>query len=94
MDEFNVIAVGSDPDLDWLKNNIVWPQPGYYAPPYDQGPGFVVHVQSWDDFEAAIAEIFGLLFTGINNRAYLYDSFTLDIIPYNNNDVIILMPFE
>ena len=93
-DEFDVIAVGSDPDIDWIKNYIVWPQPGYLAPPYNQGPGFVIHVQSWSDFEDAIEEIFGLLFTGINNRVYLYDAFTLDITPYNNNDVIVLEPLE
>jgi hypothetical protein len=93
-DEFNAIAVGSDPDIEWIKNYIVWPQPGYLAPPYNQGPGLVVHVQNWDDFEAAISEMFGLLFTGIHNRVYLYDSFTLDIATYNNNDVIILEPVE
>jgi len=93
-DEFNAIAVGLDPDIEWIKNYIVWPQPGYIAPPYNQGPGLVVHVQSWDDFEAAIAEMFGLLFMGIHNRVYLYDAFTVDITPYNNNDVIVLEPLE
>ena len=90
LDEFDVIAVGSDPDLEWLKNNIVWPQLGYVAPPYDQGPGFVCHIQSWAEFENALSEILGLLFKPINNRVYLFDSFTLDIRPYNNNDIIIL----
>ena len=93
-DEFNSIAVGSGPDIDWLNSSIVWPQPGYLAPPFDLGSGWVSHVQTWQEFAAVIEEMFRLLFQGINNRVELFDAFTVDIASYNNNDVVVLMPYE
>jgi len=38
--------------------------------------------------------MFRLLFQGINNRVELFDAFTVDIASYNNNDVVVLMPYE
>jgi len=93
-DELNSIAVGSGPDIDWLNSSIVWPQPGYLAPPFDLGSGWVSHVQTWQEFAAVIEEMFRLLFQGINNRVELFDAFTVDIASYNNNDVVVLMPYE
>jgi len=93
-DEFDSIAVGSGPDIDWLNSSIVWPQPGYLAPPFDLGSGWVSHVQTWEDFAAVIEEMFRLFFQGINNRVELFDAFTVDIVLYNNNDVVVLMPYE
>jgi uncharacterized repeat protein (TIGR01451 family) len=60
-DEFDSIAVGvngtyGSPDTDWLKNKIVWPQPGSIAPPYIAG--WVKTITSWQGFEETISEIF------------------------------------
>ena len=53
-DEFDALGVGvggmyGGPDVDWLKNKIVWPQPGHIAPPYTAG--WVKTITSWQDFE-------------------------------------------
>jgi uncharacterized repeat protein (TIGR01451 family) len=93
-DELNSIAVGSGPDIEWLNSSIVWPQPGYLAPPFNQGSGWVSFVETWEEFAEVIEEMFKLLFQGINNRVELYDAFTVDLVPYNNADVIVLMPYE
>ena len=67
-DEFNSLGVGvggmyGGPDVDWLKNKIVWPQPGHIAPPYIAG--WVKTITSWQDFERAISEIFQVQFSFI-----------------------------
>ena len=54
-DEFNSLGVGvggmyGGPDVDWLKNKIVWPQPGHIAPPYIAG--WVKTITSWQEFAA------------------------------------------
>jgi FlaG/FlaF family flagellin (archaellin) len=67
-DEFDSLGVGvggmyGGPDTDWLKNKIVWPQPGHIAPPYTTG--WVKTITSWQDFESAISEIFQVQFSFI-----------------------------
>ena len=42
---------------DWLKNNIVYPQPGYIAPPF-AGPGWVRVVANANEFAATVCEKF------------------------------------
>jgi hypothetical protein len=52
--EINAVAVGVTTTwLEWLRDNIVYPQPGTIAPPYT--PGFVVEVTSFDEYAEAIA---------------------------------------
>jgi hypothetical protein len=45
---------------DWLKNNIVWPEQaggnGYYAPPFDKGPGWVRVVTDIQQVAAALCQ--------------------------------------
>jgi hypothetical protein len=61
-DEFDCLAVGSGPELYWLNHSMIWPQPGYQAPPFDQGSGWMSHISSYDEFELAINEIFKTIF--------------------------------
>ncbi|RLF39655.1 MAG: hypothetical protein DRN12_06670, partial [Thermoplasmata archaeon] len=61
-DEFDALAVGSEPDIYWLRDSMVWPQPGYIAPPYDQGSGWVKHINGYSDFEEAVKEMFKIIF--------------------------------
>jgi len=63
-DEFDSLAVGSGPETNWLRDNIVWPQPGHIAPPY--AAGWVKYIGSYQEFEATIKEIFRGYF-GISN---------------------------
>ncbi|MDH7507491.1 MAG: VWA domain-containing protein [Candidatus Thermoplasmatota archaeon] len=91
-DQFSVIAVGDDANTLWLKNKIVWPEPGNYAPPYI--PGWVRNVSSWQEFSECVYEILMNLF-GLNMDSYVkiiaVTPFT-DPHPENNEIVIILKP--
>ena len=60
IDQFNIIAVGSDTNTPWLKNKIAWPQPGNYAPEYN--PGWVRNVTRWEEFYESVYEMFRSLF--------------------------------
>jgi len=75
-----------------LNNSIVWPQPGYIAPPYTNGSGWVNHVANWQDFEDAINELFKFLFQSIPLVIELSDSTTLDPNIENDNVIILILP--
>ena len=68
-DEFNAIAVGdSAPHASWLKEEIIWPEPGYYAPPFLIGNphrGWLRNVTTWAEFAETIDECFGMIFNRI-----------------------------
>jgi len=88
-DEFDSLAVGSGPDVPWLNNSIVWPQPGYIAPPYTNGSGWVNHVANWQEFADSINELFKFLFQSISLVIELSDSTTID--PNIENDIVIIV---
>jgi len=88
-DEFDSLAVGSGPDVPWLNNSIVWPQPGYIAPPYTNGSGWVNHVANWQEFADAINELFKFLFQSISLVIELSESTTID--PNIENDIVIIV---
>jgi hypothetical protein len=96
-DEFNALGVGvggmyGGPDVDWLKNKIVWPQPGHIAPPYTAG--WVKTIISWQDFQKAISEIFRNYFgiSNNNNVKIISATPTTDPNPENNAVGITLIP--
>jgi uncharacterized repeat protein (TIGR01451 family) len=96
-DEFNSLGVGvggmyGGPDVDWLKNRIVWPQPGHIAPPYMAG--WVKTITSWQDFQRAIREIFKSYFGISNNNSVKIISATpiTDPNPENNAVEITIIP--
>ena len=64
-DEFDCLAVGPEPDIYWLNNSIIWPQPGYIAPPYNKGGGWVTHIHSFSEFEEATKKMFKVIFQPI-----------------------------
>jgi len=84
-DEFDSLAVGSGPDIEWLNSSIVWPQPGYIAPPFDKGPGWVTYISGWAEFESAISEMFRVQFSEIQNTVQLMGLDSKD--PYSGNDI-------
>lgn len=47
----------TDANRDWLKDNIVFPQPGYIAPPYT-GPGWVRVVANAQEFAESMCKKF------------------------------------
>ncbi len=65
-DELDVVAVDTcgnkSIDVEWLKDEIAWPQPGYttWLP---EGSGWVHYVSSYEEFVESIDEQFKLLFS-------------------------------
>jgi uncharacterized repeat protein (TIGR01451 family) len=68
-DEFDVIAVGDSYEFGpWLKEEIVWPEPSYYAPPFLIGSphrGWLRNVTTWAEFAETIDECFGIIFNRV-----------------------------
>jgi uncharacterized repeat protein (TIGR01451 family) len=65
-DEFDALAVElmGEGHSYFLKEDVVWPFPGYYAPPFIPFPhrGWVRNVSSWEEFGYAINEAFASVF--------------------------------
>ena len=59
-DELDAEAIGTTPDVTWLRDNIIWPQPGYdtWPPP---GPGWVRVVADATEFAETICEKFEII---------------------------------
>ncbi|HEC82004.1 MAG TPA: VWA domain-containing protein, partial [Thermoplasmatales archaeon] len=94
-DGFNSLAVlrGSEPpDIDWLNSSMVWPQPGYMAPPFDKESGWVSKITSWQDFEDAINEMFRFIFNSICSSVEIVRLKPSDPNPVNNRVNVIITP--
>ena len=89
-DEFDVEVVGTQSDPEWLKNKIVWPQPGNYAPPFI--PGWVRNITDWQEFANTICEKFQVIFSQITNTAEIISSTPIDPNPTNDISSIAIMP--
>jgi len=93
-DEFDCLAVGSGPDLYWLNHSMVWPQPGYQAPPYNQGSGWLNHISGYSDFEVAISEIFKTIFESRITPVKIERLEPVDPNKYNDDIQISIIPKE
>jgi uncharacterized protein YegL len=91
-DQFNVLAVGSEPDITWLNKSVVWPQPGHIAPPFLNGRGWVSKINTWQEFTERICLIFRILFESIPIKAQIVGSFTVDPNQINNIAIVIIHP--
>ena len=92
-DAFDVFAVGANPDITWLNNSVVWPQPGYIAPPFNKtGQGWVSQVSTWQQFTERISLIFKILFQSIPLKAEIISAFTSDPNSVNNINVEVITP--
>jgi len=95
-DEFNALAVGSGPDIEWLNGSIVWPGPGVEwdietteTPP---GPGWVANIDSYADFEFAIEKMFKVYFNSIPVTVEYIGSSTIDPNDLNDLATISILP--
>jgi len=88
-DEIDAEAVGTATDVDWLKNSIVRPQPGYDDWP-PTGPGWVRYIEAYDQLADTLKEKFQLLFQQIENCAEL--SSPIDLDATDNQDCIAVIP--
>jgi hypothetical protein len=93
-DEFDTLAVGPVPDIDWLNNSIVWPEPGYIAPPFTNNTGWVSQVDNWKEFADHIEIIFKVIFNSIANSVELVSSTTIDPNDSNNYASVMIVPTE
>ena len=93
-DEFDLLAVGPGPDISWLNASIAWPEPGYIAPPFDNGTGWVSKVDTWAEFSDRISEMFRMIFSSIPSTVELVGSTTYDPNDNNNCDTILIIPTD
>jgi len=92
-DEFDAVAVGSEPDVPWLRDEIVWPQPGYDIWP-SPGPGWVHLVSNYTEFAQTIDEQFKIIFNSVTSRVEIVASTPIDPNGANNKASVILAPQE
>ena len=63
-DEIDAEFIGSQGSAsNWLRDEIVWPEPGYYAPPFDD-PGWVRLIANASEFAETICEKFEIILQG------------------------------
>ena len=95
-DEINSLAVGTHysagPNLDWLKDNIVWPGQYIWEDGESPGPGWVRQVNDWYNFSQAIEEIFIYLFGEIRFQVELLDTPLIDLDNDNDLVTVVLKP--
>jgi len=53
IDEIDAEAVGQGANVAFLRDSLVWPEPGYEAPPFSGG-GFVIKAATFQDFASAV----------------------------------------
>ena len=93
-DEFNAVAVGhSAPHAIWLKDNIAWPEPGYFAPPFQvdgSHQGWVSEISTWQEFADSIDDIFGIIFSQIPVSVQISSTYITDPRLANNFGTVLL----
>lgn len=92
-DEFDVVAVqGSQTiNINWLKDNIAWPQPGWVNWP-PTSSGWVHQVNGYQEFVDSLDEQFSILFKRIDCSAELLSSTYMDPNTKNNEITISIYP--
>jgi len=88
-DEIDAEAIGTETDIEWLKEFIVWPQPGYDDWP-PTGPGWVRYIEEYTELAETLKEKFELLFLEIENCADLISP--EDMNPDNNVACVTVTP--
>ncbi len=63
--QINAEAIGPGASIGFLRDQLVYPQPGYVAPPFvEDAGGFVIPIATFEDFAASIREklqfVFGI----------------------------------
>lgn len=59
LDELDAEAIGAGANLNWMRDSVVWPQPGIISPPHD--PGWVEYVADAAEFAEAIGHKFEIV---------------------------------
>jgi len=92
-DEFDVVAINGNQgvDVDWLKTEIAWPQPGNVSWP-PMSPGWVHEVIDPQEFADTVDEQFDILFKRIDSCAELHSTKYMDPYQKNNQATISIYP--
>jgi len=90
-DEIDSEAVGTATDVPWLRDYIVFPQPGYTNWP-PTGPGWVASIDSYTQLQETLLQKFILIFEDIENCAELISSTPLDVNEANDKACITITP--
>ena len=83
--------MGTTVDWEWLRDEIVWPEPGYEAPPFN-GPGWVRQVEDYQELSDTLCEKFAVIFESITNTAQLCNVNPTDINPVNDFAYVQVIP--
>lgn len=94
IDEFDSLAIGVGPDINWLRDGIVWPGSSEWTGDEEPEPGWVRHVDDWAEFSNAIDETFVLLFGKIDSSIELLNSPLIDLTDENNRVTLTINPVE
>lgn len=93
-DEFDAMAVGhSSPHAIWLKDNIAWPEPGYFAPPFQvdgSRQGWVNEISTWQEFADSIEDMFRIIFSQIPISVQISSTTITDPKLANNFGTVLL----
>ena len=90
-DEIDAEAVGDDTDVPWMRDNVVWPQPGDDTWP-PAGPGWVREVADFTELAQTFKEKFQLIFNEIENCAEITGGLIRDTNPDKNQDCVTFVP--
>ncbi|HUT00135.1 MAG TPA: VWA domain-containing protein, partial [Candidatus Thermoplasmatota archaeon] len=96
-DEIDVIAVHvtDASSYKWFKDDMVWPQPGYYAPPFRKElppQGFVSNASDWDQFPAVFKKVLATTLNRIEVLGSIVQISVTDPKIVNNIDGVIIIP--
>ncbi len=96
-DEIDVIPVHltNYDTFVWFKNEIIWPQPGYCAPPMRTElplQGFVYNATDWDQFPIVINNFFTTVLNRITITADIVQASAIDPKVINNIDGVLIIP--
>lgn len=93
-DEFNAVAIGhASPHALWLKDNIAWPEPGYFVPPFQTGSshhGWVNEVATWQEYADSINDMFGILLSQVSISVQISSAAITDPKLANNFGSVLL----
>ena len=94
--EDEILAMSLGPHADdyspWMKNHIVWPEPGSYGEPGRFVPGWVRNVSNYNDFQQATEEMFDTVFNSMQVSVEVVASQPADPNPTNNKIQVIITP--
>jgi|GEM_PF-2069076 len=95
-DEIDVLAVHitDESTYSWFKNEVVWPQPGYFAPPFHAElplQGFVCNATDWDQFPNVFKNIMTNVLNRVKISANIVQASASDPKKVNNNDGVYIV---